>query len=664
TMDMNAFVSGDVVLVSESDATLTAAAALLNAWFIAQQLGFEVAKQDGMLVLGRQVDGTFDATSGLGLDNPNGWSGQTVPAAGSEVAIAGSGTVELSNEGRVFGSIALKEGATLRLTGGTEAAPFVMPPLEIDRYSGLTIASGAYVCYTNNTLACRATATAIPVLQIEEGATLFAGGVETFDGVAYHSDIVFKNMDLHVCGTIVTPLAAVVEYGGLNRIVTLRLGTAADGETAYFGFVGDTGSIRLRNVCWTYAHAYLRICCPSLGGKVETPNPLVFKDFTFPIENGRSINALFVGINNTSVSGRVRIEAENTKFDVSDTSRIGGNADIIFTRGGSFVRASSYFLYDVGLTFADSATVSFGEGSVCTFGRCGASQPGLTFNSTVAGLPAVTLNGATLQPWITAGNRAGSLKVSGTNTWSVGNFACDSTGANLDKFTIAPSPLFTGFKEVCLDEGGVLEVTGKYVDYAMAATHYKKDWGRAVTVAKDIPMIGAGSLRVRNLATDDSMAVTVLCSSNTATGTAGAAVGEKAKLLFADGANWAGTVIANEALALTNLVDGAAPATVAFGTVHLDSDFPVRVWKGDVSATNDVVNITGAFVGDGRLVGVPMAGYVPQNRDTFTIGTYPASAVLPQGRGTWDVDAKPIAGTDMVLLELKYGVKGTTLIFR
>lgn len=665
TMDMNAFASGDVVLVSESDATLTAAATLLNAWFTTtQQLEFEVEKKAGTLVLSRQVDGTFDATSGLGLDDPNGWSGQTVPAAGSDVAIVGTGTVELSNEDRVFNFIALKEGATLRLTGGTEAAPFVMPPLEVDCYSGLTIVSNAYVCYTNNTLACRATATALPVFEIERGATLFAAGIETFDGVAYHSDIVFKNMDLHVYGTIVTPLGAVVDYGGLNRIVTLRLGMADDGETAYFGFVGDQGAIRLRNGCWTYDHGYLRICCPGAGGRVETPNPLVFKDFNFPVESGRSINALLIGINNTAASGRMRIEAENTLFDVSDTSRIGGNVDIIFTRGGSFVRVANYFLYSVGLTFADSATVSFGAGSVCTFGRCGASRPGLTFDSTGTDLPAITLNGATLQPWITAGNRTGSLKVSGTNKWSVGNFACDGIGSKTNQFTIAPSPLFTGFKEVCLDEGGVLEVIGEYVHYGMNPAHYKKDWGRAVTVAKDIPMTGAGALRVRNLTTDDSMAVTVLCSSNSATGTAGAAAGENATLLFNDGANWAGTVIANGALALTNIVDGAAPATVAFGEVQLDSDFPVRVWKDGVSTTNDVVNVAGAFAGDGRLVGVPMADYVPQNGDAFTIGAYPASAVLPKGRSKWDVDATPIAGTDMVLLELKYGVKGTLLIFK
>lgn len=86
----------------------------------------------------------------------------------------------------------------------------------------------------------------------------------------------------------------------------------------------------------------------------------------------KTINAFFAGINNSQSSTRTLVEADNTMFDVSDTSEVGGNVDVVFSRGGTLERAASYFLYDVGFTLSGSATLAFEEGSRFAYGRTAA----------------------------------------------------------------------------------------------------------------------------------------------------------------------------------------------------------------------------------------------------------------------------------------------------
>lgn len=669
SIDIGNFPLGSTILQCKSDETLAKVKALLEAWLSEQGSNRMVAKVADTLVLSYAVDGTFDAASGLAFDDPKGWASGAVPASGSEVEITGVGVVDVTPSSPVFGLVHVAGGATLRLSGGTEADPFEMPAIQLAADAGLAVANGAYVRYAGNSMVCLARADSMPTLTIERGATLLAVGTESplgNGGVA--NDIVFKNVDMRVYGTIVTPIADTRSTGKEERVVTLWLGTAVRDETAYFAFTGDGGAIFLRNDSWTYGHAALRLCCVQPGGTVETPRTLVFRDFAFPrYDPGKTINAFFAGINNSQSSTRTLVKAENTMFDVSDTSEVGGNVDVVFSRGGTLERAASYFLYDVGFTLSGSATLAFGEGSRFAYGRSGgvAARPGMTFRSTGA----VSLDGATLQPWIVDGSRHGSLRISGNSHWNLADFLCDnSVPEQTNSFTVAATPVFTGFSDVLLDDGAVLDIAGVYDTWGQNPKFLRSDWGREVAVAKDVPMKGAGSILVSNSASGDSMTVTVCCSSNTATGTAQAAVGQRAKLRFADGANWAGAVLANGCAELFNAdEDGRRiPSGATFGSIRFAGTFPLCVWKNGGVACGDRLDLCSEVSGRGSFQVAPQDGAEFAVGDGYDFGTYPAGAKLPSvGPKPWWFEARPCDGDDaLVVLRLVYKPHGLMMTIR
>ena len=667
SLDVEGFVSGDVVLKSESEQTLLRVKSLLDAWIAGQGLQCSVDKVGDTIVFSAPADGTFNASSGVSLDDPQGWASGSVPPAGSEVEVSGSGVVELSPSSPAFGAIRIASGTTLKLVGGTEAEPFTMPTLYLAPGAAVTVASGSYVRYAENSRVCRATADSIPVLTIERGATLFAVGVETsLDAGGVSNDIVFKNIDMRVNGTLVTPIADKYDATGGTELrnVTLWLGTAGSGETSYFAFTGDGGSIFLRNNSWTYQHAFLRLCCVQPGGIVETPSPLVFKDFTFPqYDANKTINAFLAGINNNLSSTRVRVEAENTVFDVSDTSQVGGNVDMVFSKGGTFKRLAGYFQYSVGFTLSDSATLTFGDGCTLAYGRCGdGTRPGLTFNSTGS----VTLDGAALQPWIVKGAYSGSLVIRGNSRWNLADFMCDTT-ANI-QFTYVATPLFAGFRDVVLEDGAVLDITGVYDTWGNNKAYASENWGRSISMAENVPLTGTGSIRVNNQATDDTMTVTVCCPTNTATGLAQAVDGTGSKLRFADGANWAGTVEANGCVELFNAdKDGARiPSKATFGSLKFAGTFPLRVWKEDGVTFGDGISLDSAVTGDGSFTVVAQEGTEFSTGDGYDFGTYPANAKLPAVRpNPWWFESRPDGeNTGRVILRLVYKPHGLTVTIR
>ena len=147
---------------------------------------------------------------------------------------------------------------------------------------------------------------------------------------------------------------------------------------------------------------------------------------------------------------------------------------------------------------------------------------------------------------------------------------------------------------------------------------------------------GSGELRVENAESGKSFAVVMQNGENTAVGPVRvlSPANYDATLYFANGANWAGTVIAGD-VALTNLTDGAAASTVTFGTLDLAADFTVRVWKENGTLVNDTVNV-GQYVNHGGKL-VPQlltdgASFAPGDR--ITLGSIDASSPLPTaGRG-------------------------------
>ena len=129
------------------------------------------------------------------------------------------------------------------------------------------------------------------------------------------------------------------------------------------------------------------------------------------------------------------------------------------------------------------------------------------------------------------------------------------------------------------------------------------DWDRHTKMA-NIPFSGTGDVTITNGVPAYPFTVTIQNGASTATGTIKVAKVDgdaETKLYFANGANWAGTVVADGNVALTNLTDAAGAANVSFGTLQLAADFPVRVWKTGDQIVNDTLTVD-RFAGAGRLV--------------------------------------------------------------
>ena len=165
----------------------------------------------------------------------------------------------------------------------------------------------------------------------------------------------------------------------------------------------------------------------------------------------------------------------------------------------------------------------------------------------------------------------------------------------------------------------------------------------------NIPFTGTGDVVVTNGVPAYPFTVTVQNGANTATGSIKVAKVEgdaETALYFADGANWAGTVVAGN-VALTNLTDGAAAATATFGSLDLAADFPIRVWKSEGVYSADAINV-GSFINNGGKISPVMMseGEDFARGDSFVIGKVAKGATLPAVATGWAVKARSIDGDD------------------
>ena len=659
---------GDVLAVSDVAETREAICAGVNAWCAAQSVGLRATVSGDSVVLSLYAEHVFDASSGKTLDDPTGWGEASVPV-GCDVDIAGSGVVTLGSDAPQFGVIRVRDGAELRLTGGTSSAYVTAPAVSLYGNAKLTVSGGAYVTFTNNVVTSPRNED-LPVFEVATNAHVYAtGDVEFYEKTtssgtvtAFRSWIRFSDVDLRLFGELMTPIAAETKIDGATcGQVHVYFGTAAAGQTARFRFSGIGGRLYLRNYSWGYNAGYFYVACPDAGGCVTADRPLVFRDFSFPVyPGGRSYNRVTMGVNNPE-SEVVRVEAENTVFDDTDTSEISGGVDLLLGRGATFSKlGNGYFLNSVKFSITGAAKVTF-EDTEFTYPRSAVGSDNAVKPS-AAGVESLTLRRSVYRCWTWTGNGKGIITLDDA-TWRVCDFM-PNTASKPYVYGTRPSPVFNGYGEARI-AGGTFRLEGENNDLGQGS-YGPLEWDRTIDFAHDVPITGTGNLLVSNLAPTNTMSATVVCGDNTCTGTAGAEVGTRSTLLFADGANWAGTVVANGCVKLfaADAQGVEVPATVSFGSIRLDGDFPVRVWKDGDSSTNDVVNLAGAFAGDGRVVGVPMAGYEPQFGDAFAIGLYPADAALPQGRGRWTVESEPADDPSVVRLILKYWQKGAMLIVR
>ena len=680
-LDLSAVTIGDTILISSSDELLDTVCAGLNAWCAAERVAVGVRKAGGALEVTARAEHTFDATSGKPLSDPTGWGEDEVPV-GAAVDVAGAGVVDISGDTPAFSSIRVRDGATLRVVGGAADALVRLPSVQLVGNARLKVAGGAFAeLKPGENLATIVAGDALPVFEIETNGYVYASGVESAGPKAgsFRNDITFKNVDMRICGTLETPVAYVWCQTGdpdwPTRYVYLNLGQAGVNETVRFALTCDGGTISLRNYSWNYGYAYLRIACAASDGRVVAERPLVFRNCDLPVYSGpkgnRDLSGLEVGVGNPD-DEPVVIEAERTVFDVSDTSTIGGAVDFRFGWGATLRRKSFVQTHSINLFVKDKAKLSF-AGTDFYFGRVLQGQ-GREIDVSSAGIDGevMSFTNSNFATWRVKGDGTPRKVTFADSRWYLGNWIIDQNlGSNGDAssatYNTKPTAVFAGFTEAEIPTGTTFTLLGTNYTWGSSLDIKKftrMHWDRKIDFSPTAAITGGGNILVSNNAPTNSMTATLRGALNTCTGELAAEPGTRSTLRIADGANWAGTVVANGCAQLGAADGEAAPAKASFGSIRFAGNFPVRVWRRDGALTGDGLDLAAAVSGQGAFEVVCMDGCEPVMGESYEFGRYPANAALPRVRGRWMFTASPSDDPDFVTLRLVHNQKGLMLLFR
>jgi hypothetical protein len=498
-----------------------------------------------------------------------------------------------------------------------------------------------------------------------------------------------KNVALKWYGNIQTYHG---DTGNRLEFCRLLLGWADPGETSYIaidcrgGRYIAAGEANMSQRCRTP----LAIAAPLPGGTVIPVGTLYFRDYACEQRKSAAeypdyyVPGLFIGrwnkmTGNNSVAGN----PESVKFDVlfegeADVNlngifRIGGGAHVILNGPQVQWRYSRKAWNDDtlprSLVLCDAGSIELKNGAylgVCsTDSESSWSYPdlrGFIADGTHVDQEVLMVNDSMMSclNWYGATNSVAKINDS---VLQIGYLRSAQTLGNI-------TGVFDGLKSVAIEN--TFTIAAADVDRGNSgkdAVKAVENWNRSVFVAP--PLTGTGSLAVSNMLVDAhsvySMTVTITNGANTASGRAFAVrteSGAKAALVFADGANWAGEVVAGGNVSLTNLVDAGAAASVSFGSIRLDEDFPIRVWKtGGVVTANDKVNLAAVPAG-ARSFSLQAMDEALEVGDKIEIGLYPADVEPPKDtrRLRYSVES---AGTEgLVKLMAVVSRRGMTITVR
>ena len=600
---------------------------------------------------------TFNKSGDL-LTNAN-WGGGEVPAAGSEVAIAGNGVVATYNGGEVpaWASIEVKDGAKLIIATTATGLPMIKlnkaATLEVADGSSLTLASAA-------DLVGIATEQQVPVLSVVSGATLnVPGGMK------------FSNVDIDLKGTI----AATTEGG-------IVFGYAAAGDTTYIGLTSNGGTISIEPGSGTYNTSPLAFCCPAAGGTVNAIASLMLTGTTllpvyersgntYPLTTNYQIG-FYLGVNNPA-NTQFEVVFDNTKWGVLGSLIIKGGATFRLANGGEYANFESVGYWGRYGQISENGRLVVGSG--CEFrlnsmGDYGSNA--LEVNPSSASHQAIVVeDGGIFETYRFSGNGRAVFAAS-NSVYTIympslyNEYVHSDQSVTIYDTTNVP---FAGFAAVSLAESSTLTFSTRNKVFWDSGQFDETSGDRVVSLA-DVPITGNNASVALSNANKNVFGVIVKSGANTATGTASVVAPAEGlgatTLYFANGANWVGRVVAGN-VALTNLVDAAAACTNSFGALDLAADFPFRVWKenGTVVA-NDVLNV-GCYVDNGgRLAPTSATGEVFGPGDRIAVGRISKSAAstLPRATRRWFAETESIDGDDdNVMLVLVYG-RGFQVILR
>ena len=538
------------------------------------------------------------------------WASGSLPDASAAVHVYGGDTVlALDAVPAVMpASISVEGGATLKVL-----VDVVLPPLSVDATSKVVFGDNETQPAVSATLdaslttASDATATpvALSVIEISTNATLsVASGTK------------FKDVDIRIYGTITK--------GSVDDLSPV-FGYAEEGKTSYLAMAVDGGVFDFHSD-QSIPRGSVSIVCPASGGNVIPVGTIILRNASRTVNSWADFGNWEFGVNNpTSVSFDVVVDG--VTMDASAYFNAAGAAHIAFINGSCVRRNGSCLGHWFPMVIGDSATVDVGAG--CYFDiTTGDGQLAIDSKSAVDS--------------VTVRNGGAYAVTYNSSGWGRGVFVSDGGVLGVGKLysTRVRSDLLRGFGSARLD--GDLDVSS--VNIGTGNT----DWDRH-TKMSNIPFSGTGDVTITNGVPAYPFTVTMQNGANTATGSIKVAKVEgdaETALYFANGANWAGTVVAGN-VALTNLTDGAAAASVTFGTLDLAADFPIRVWKSEGVYSADAINV-GSFINNGGKISPVMVseGEDFAKGDSFVIGKVAKGAALPAVANGWAVKARLIDGDD------------------
>ena len=628
TADLSSAAAGTVVFQSTDSAVLAKVKSDLEGASSVPQ-GFELAISGETLSLEEVSNYVFDSTSVTDLLNGAGWNTDSVPPANASVAIAGANVTAVYSSGTIpaWSSIEVKNGATLRFA--TNATP---PSITLNKSATLDIANGATVTLANaGNLSAIAAVGQVPVLSVASDATLSVpGGMK------------FSNVDIVLEGTIDVTTAGGVTFG-----------YAAAGETAYFGFTSNGGTISLTPGSGDYNTSPLEFCCPASGGTVNAIRSLVLANTTILPVYERSGNtypltvayqiALYMGVNNPA-NIPFEVVFDNTKWGVLGSLLIKGGATFRLANGGTYQNFESIGYWGRYAQISENGRLVVGSGCEFRLNALGdyGSNP-LEVNPSSADYPAIVVeDGGVFETYRFSGNGKGVFVASNSVYTiympSLYNEHYSASSGTTTIYDTANVP-FLGLSSVNIATNSTLTFSTRNKVFWDSGQFDENSGDRVVKVA-DVPITGGGSITLSN-ANANVFGVIVQSGANTATGSAGVtapAPGMGATTLyFANGANWAGTVVVGN-VSITNLTDGAAAATVSFGALDLTTNFPIRAWRANSGRNlpSDTINVGQYVNGGGKLVPTMMTdGDVFTAGDKITLGSISSSSPLPAVERGW-----------------------------
>ena len=568
-----------------------------------------------------EYDGVADLCAAAG------WATGSVPT-NQDVKVSGATTVATITDAAAFPeftSIAVRSGATLKVLAGV-----MLPQLTVDATSKVIFGDGttavSVVLDATLTTICSGSGenVALPVVEVATNATLtVAAGMK------------FKNVDFRLYGT--------VRKDGTDTVAP-TFGYAENGETTYLAFIADGGTFDFHANNNDREYGAVRIVRPASGGTVIPVGTITLRNAVRNVTSWADFGNWEFGVNNpTSIPFEVLVDG--THIDVSGDFYASGAAHLTLVNGSFIRRNDSCLGHWFPMAIQDAATIIVGEGCYIDF-TTNDGQFGIDSQSAV---DAVTV--------VSGGVYSVSQNSSG---WGLGVFVSDGGILGVTKkSTRDQTDLLRGFGSARLD--GDLFIQSINIGTGLT------DWDRHTKMA-NVPFAGNGDVTITNGVPAYPFTVTMVNGASTATGSIKVDKVEgdaETALYFADGANWAGTVVAGNVL-LTNLTDGVDAATVTFGALDLATDFNIRVWaENGVVVTNDMVNVGQYQSHGGRLSIEPMSeGLEFVAGDKIVVGTIAKNSPNPAVRAGWCVKRLAIDGDDEnEILVMKKGV-GLQLILR